>query len=153
MESSFGLDLASLGLATTVIGAAEITGEMVTALAVDRFGKRRFVITFGSLTAAIYFLIPLTGANLTAALAALFVLFFCFEMTVVGGVPLMTELVPEARSVVMSIVLAAGSLGRAVGALGGPAIWDWAGFPLLGVAAGLIMGVSILVLALWIQER
>lgn len=152
MEGSFGLDLGSLGLATTVIGAAEISGELVTAAAVDRFGKRPFIITFGLLTALMYFLVPLTGVNLTAALITLFMLFIFFEMTVVGGVPLMTELVPTARSVVLSVVLAAASLGRAVGALLGPVIWDWAGFEWLGVVSAVIMALSILILMLWVRE-
>jgi predicted MFS family arabinose efflux permease len=152
MESSFGLNLGSIGLATTVIGVAEITGEITTGIAVDRFGKRPLVISFGLLTAVIYFLIPHTGVNLTAALITLFALFFCFEMTVVGGVPLMTELVPSARGVVLSVVLAAASLGRAVGALAGPAIWDWAGFEWLGVAAAVFMVLSVLILAFWIHE-
>ncbi|MFZ0548723.1 MAG: MFS transporter, partial [Candidatus Promineifilaceae bacterium] len=85
MESSFGLDLGAIGLATTVIGAAEFTGEITTGLIVDRFGKRPVVITFGLLTALVYFVVPHTGVSLTAALVTLFVLFFCFEMTVVGG--------------------------------------------------------------------
>lgn len=152
METSFGLDLGSLGLATTVIGAAEIAGEGGVYLFVDRFGKRPFVILFGLLTALVYFLVPQTSVNLTAALIMLFVLFFCFEMTVVGGVPLMTELVPSARSVVLSVVLAAGSLGRAVGALVGPVIWDLAGFKWLGVVSALVMALAIVILAVWIRE-
>jgi predicted MFS family arabinose efflux permease len=152
MESSFGLDLGSLGLATTVIGGAEVLGEIVTALAVDRFGKRRFIITSGILTAFMYFLVPQTGVTLTAALVTLFALFLFFEMTVVGGIPLMTELVPTARSVVMSVVLAAGSLGRAVGALVGPVIWDWAGFTGLGVVTAVLMILAVLILTIWVRE-
>jgi predicted MFS family arabinose efflux permease len=152
MEGTFGLDLGSLGQATIVIGAAEITGEIVTALAVDRFGKRRFVIVFGFLTAVTYFLVPLTSVSLTAALVSLFILFLCFEMTVVGGVPLMTEIVPSARAIVMAVVLAASSLGRAVGALVGPALWDWAGFEWLGATAAVIMALSVLILARWVRE-
>ncbi len=152
MEGTFGLDLGALGLATIVIGAAEITGEVMTFLVVDRFGKRRFVIVFGLATAVTYLLIPFTSLSLTAALVSLFILFLCFEMTVVGGVPLMTELVPSARAIVMSVVLAASSLGRAIGALVGPAIWDWAGFQWLGIIAAVIMALSILILARWVQE-
>jgi len=125
---------------------------MVTAVAVDRIGKRPFVITFGLLTAFMYFLVPQTSISLTAALVTLFILFFCFEMTVVGGVPLMTELVPSARSIVMSVTLAAASLGRATGALVGPLIWDWAGFRWLGLVAAVIMALSILILARWVRE-
>jgi predicted MFS family arabinose efflux permease len=152
MESAFQLDLAGLGLATTVIGAAEVIGEITTGFAVDRFGKRPVVILFGLMTALVYFLIPLVSLSLTAALAALFILFFCFEMTVVGGVPLMTELIPTARSVVLSVVLAAAGLGRALGALIGPVIWDRVGFQALGVVTAVIMALAVLVLARWVRE-
>jgi predicted MFS family arabinose efflux permease len=152
MEGAFGLNLGSLGLATIVIGAAEITGEIVTAVAVDSFGKRRFVILFGALTAVTYLLIPFTSISLTAALISLFILFVCFEMTVVGGVPLMTEIVPSARAIVMAVTLAAASLGRAIGALVGPALWDWAGFQWLGVVAAVIMALAVLILGRWVQE-
>jgi predicted MFS family arabinose efflux permease len=152
MESAFQLDLAGLGLATTVIGAAEVIGEITTGFAVDRFGKRPVVILFGLMTALVYFLIPLVSLSLTAALASLFVLFFCFEMTVVGGVPLMTELIPTARSVVLSVVLAAAGLGRALGALIGPVIWDRVGFQALGVVTAVIMALAVLVLARWVRE-
>jgi predicted MFS family arabinose efflux permease len=83
---------------------------------------------------------------------SLFILFLFFEMTVVGGIPLMTELVPSARGVVMSVILATGGLGRALGALAGPVIWDVGGFPLLGLIAAVIMVLAVLILALWIRE-
>ena len=152
MEGTFGLDLGSLGLATTVIGAAEITGEIVTFLMVDRFGKRRFVIVLGSLTAVTYLIIPFSSVTLTAALVSLFILFLCFEMTIVGGIPLMTELVPSSRAIVMAVTVAAASLGRAIGALIGPTIWDWAGFQWLGFIAAVVMAFSILILIRWVRE-
>ena len=152
MESAFQLDLAGLGLATTVIGLAEVSGEITTGFAVDRFGKRPVVILFGLLTAFVYLLIPHISLSLTAALASLFLLFFCFEMTVVGGVPLMTELVPTARSVVLSVVLAAAGLGRALGAFIGPVVWDRVGFQGLGVITAVIMALAVVVLALWVRE-
>ncbi|MFZ0548661.1 MAG: hypothetical protein WAM60_24640, partial [Candidatus Promineifilaceae bacterium] len=58
----------------------------------------------------------------------------------------------SARSVVMSVVLAASSLGRAVGALVGPVIWDWGGFQWLGLIAAVIMAVSVVILTIWVRE-
>jgi predicted MFS family arabinose efflux permease len=73
-------------------------------------------------------------------------------MSVVGGVPLMTELVPAARSLVMSIVLAMGGLGRGVGALIGPQIMDSWGFEGLGIISALAMLLAIIILVKSIRE-
>jgi predicted MFS family arabinose efflux permease len=152
MESSFDLSLATLGLATAVIGAAEITGELVVGPVVDWLGKRPVIIVTGILTALTYFAIPYFGGSLSAALVALFVLFLFFEMTVVGGVPLMTELVPAARGVVMSVILATGGLGRAIGALIGFAIWSGGGFQAVGIVSGIVMTLSLVILYFWVRE-
>ncbi|MCP5101350.1 MAG: MFS transporter [Chloroflexi bacterium] len=152
MESSFQLSLASLGVASGVIGGSEVIGEVFAGWSVDRFGKRPVIITAGVLNALMYAIIPFTIDGLTSALITLFVLFLFFEITVVGGVPLMTELVPEARSVVMGMVLAFGALGRALGSLIGPLLWSAGGFVVNGMVAGLIMLVAIGILARWIRE-
>jgi predicted MFS family arabinose efflux permease len=152
MEVSFDLSLATLGLATAVIGAAEITGELVVGPVVDWLGKRPVIIVTGLLTGLTYIVMPYFGGSLASALVSLFVLFLFFEMTVVGGVPLMTELVPTARGVVMSVILATGGLGRAIGALIGFSIWSGGGFKAVGIVAGVVMLISIVILYLWVRE-
>ena len=152
MEQSFSLDLTNLGLATGVIGGAEIVGEVTVGVVVDRLGKRPVIITTGLLTALFYFLIPYTSLRLPAALATLFLVFLAFEITVVGGVPLMTEIVPSARSVVLSMVLAAASLGRMAGALVGPVVWQAAGLAGNTSLAALATLLAVLVLARWVRE-
>lgn len=152
MELSFGLSLLALGASAGVIGGAEITGELFAGWSVDRFGKRPVIITTGLLNALICLLIPLTEGNLTAALAAYFALFLMFEITVVGGVPLMTEIVPSARSVVMSSILAAGALGRALGSWLGPFLFSQFGFSSNGLISAIITAVAALLLARWIRE-
>ncbi|RMG90023.1 MAG: MFS transporter [Chloroflexi bacterium] len=152
MESSFSLSLTSLGLATAVLGGAEITGELFAGWSVDRFGKRPVILITGLLNALLYALIPFTSNTLTAALISLFAVFLTFETTVVGGVPLLTEIVPQARGVVMSVALAAGALGRTVGSLGGPAIWENAGMIGNGLVAAFIMAIALIVLATQIRE-
>ena len=152
MESSFALTLTALGLATAVIGAAEVSGELSTAAFIDRIGKRPFVIVTGTITVLMYAIMPYVSVSLVTALISLFLLFLFFEMTVVGGIPLMTEIVPTARGVVMSVILATGGLGRAVGALLGPAIWNNHGFEMLLLIAAVLMLGAVLILAFAIQE-
>lgn len=152
METSFGLTLATLGFASAVIGGSEIIGETFAGWSVDRFGKRPIVITVGIMNALLYVILPFTSASLTTALITLFLLFFTFEVTVVGGMPLMTELVPNHRAVVMSVVVAAMSVGRTVGAFTGPAVLELGGFVLSGVVSALVMGTAVFILARWIRE-
>jgi predicted MFS family arabinose efflux permease len=152
MEDNFSLSLTSLGLATAVIGGAELSGEVLTAISVDRIGKRRFVLITGLATGFMYVAVPFANLSLLAALVTLFILFLFFEMTVVGGVPLLTELVPTARGIVMSVALAAGGLGRALGALIGPQIWLQGGMAALGLTSAVLMMFSMVILALWVRE-
>lgn len=153
MESSFGLALTSLGLASSVVGGAEIMGELFAGWSVDRFGKRPVIIATGALAALTYAVIPRTSASLVPALITLFMLFLFFEITFVGGVPLFTEVMPNARGVVMSLVLAAGALGRALGALLGPMIWERWGFIGNGLTAAVITLLAVLILSFWIREN
>ena len=152
MEVSFGLTVAGLGLASMVIGSAEVTGELTTALTVDRVGKRRFIIIAGSLAALAYLAVPLASVNLAAALVSLFVLFLFFEMSVVGGLPLLTEIVPSSRSIVLSLTVAAAGLGRAIGALLGPVLWSSGNLVFIGLASALISAAGVAVLAFWVYE-
>jgi predicted MFS family arabinose efflux permease len=154
MERSFAAQLTTLGLASAIIGSAEISGEISAGLAVDRFGKRPIVITTGILNLLTFLIIPFAGASLPATLISLFFLFYFFEITVVGGTPLLTEIVPHARAVVMTTVLAAGSLGRALGSFLGARLWQSGGgdFTDVALAAGGLMLLSVFLLAGWVKE-
>ncbi|MCA9972279.1 MAG: MFS transporter [Anaerolineales bacterium] len=152
MEASFALSLGSLGLASGVIGGAEIVGELLAGTSVDRFGKRPVILTTGLLNALAYLAMPHVSTELAAALLALFAVFLTFEITVVGGIPLLTELVPGARGVVMTAVLAAGTLGRAAGSWLGPQIWQRAGFPGSGAVAAVGTLLAMAVLLRWLRE-
>ncbi len=152
MEESFQLNLASLGLAAALIGAAELTGETFAGWSVDRFGKRPVIITTGLLNAFFYLILPYSSGTLAAALITLFLIFLTFEITVVGGIPLMTELVPSGRAVVMSMVIFAMSLGRTMGAYLGLIVWNTFGFERSALVWAILMGTAVFVLARWIRE-
>ena len=152
LEGSFGLSLLALGFSASVIGFAEISGEVAAGWSVDRFGKRPVIITTGLLNALFTLLLPFSGFNLTFVLITYFLLFLFFEITIVGGVPLMTEIVPTARSVAMSSLLAGGALGRGLGAWLGPLLFNNWSFVANGVIASLLMAVSIIILWRWVKE-
>ncbi len=152
IESQFALSFAGLGLAAAVIGASELLGESSSGLAVDRFGKRPVVITTALFTMLCYLLLPLAGFSLASVLAMLFLLFVGFEITIVGGLPLLTETLPQARAVLLSMALAAGSAGRMSGALAGPLVWERFGLPGVSLASALITSLAIIILVIWIRE-
>lgn len=152
MEGTFQLSLTSLGLATTLIGVAEAGGEATAGWSVDRFGKRPVIIAGGLINAVMYLLIPLSGGSLTAALVVLVILFFTFEITVVGAIPLLTELVPTSRAAVMSLSLGAMAAGRTIGSLVGPVVWQQAGVLGNSLLAAALMLVAVFVLFRWVHE-
>ena len=152
MESTFSLSLTSLGFATTLIGLAELGGEATAGWSVDRFGKRPVVILCGLLNAAIFLIIPFSTGSLVTAMAVLVGLFFTFEIAVVGAIPLLTELVPSERAVVMSMSLGAMAAGRTVGSLIGPFVWDQAGVAGNSAISAVMMLLAVFVLARWVRE-
>lgn len=152
MEDSFQLSLTSLGIAAAVIGGAELLGETVAGWSVDRFGKRPIIILAGSLNALLYLLLPFTSATLAGALITLFFVFLSFEITVVGSIPLFTELVPQARAVVMSISISAMFVGRTFGSLIGPRVWAAGGFQISGAVWAATMALAVFILVRKVHE-
>ncbi len=140
LEGAFGLGVAALGAATAAIGAAEVGGEVLTALAADRVGLRRAVLGGTALAAAGYGLLPLASGSFPAALAGLFGVFLAYEFAIVASFSLMTEVLPGARATMLSAYVAALGAGRVVGALAGGPLWLLGGLPATGlVSAGLTL--------------
>jgi len=124
LEQSFGLQVIALGTASALIGVAEFSGEGLVAGVSDRIGKRRTVVLGIALAAVTCAFLPLVSQTLPGALAALFLIYFGYEVAIVSAIPMMTELVPAARATVMGGNVAVLSLGRAVGASLGPALFS-----------------------------
>jgi len=117
LETSFGLGISTLGLASIVIGLSEASAELGVTILTDRWGKRRSVVT------------GLLGlvASLVAWpwLAGMALVMLTFEFAVVSLIPLATELAPKSRATLLSLNIAAFSLGRIVGAAAGGWLWQW----------------------------
>jgi predicted MFS family arabinose efflux permease len=151
MEDSFGLQVAALGLASAVIGIAELTSEGAVALYVDRLGKRRAVAVGIGTNALACLLLPVLSFGVAGALAGLFLFFLTFEFGVVSLVPLMTELAPGARATLMAGNVAAFSGGRMLGALIGPALFN-VGLLANSVTAAAFNGIALVVLIMFLKH-
>ncbi len=152
MEGTFGLPVAALGLSTTVIGIAELAGEGLVMSLADRLGKRR-AIAFGLIaSAAAYLALPYLAFRLELALVGLFLVYIAFEFTIVASIPLLTELLPEARGTVMSSSVAFHAAGRMLGALLGAYLFRF-GFVWNGLAAMALNLVTLAVVVGLVRER
>jgi MFS transporter, DHA1 family, inner membrane transport protein len=138
LEKAFGVGIVALGLGTSVIGAAELVGEIMVATISDRFGLKR-VVNLGVVCCIFtYGLLPFVSQSFYLALAALFVHFLLFEFTIISSVALVTELRPDMRATIIAGFFAAAGLGRITGALMGGPVWLAGGIVLTGmISAGL----------------
>ena len=118
----------------------------------DRLGKRRTIALGVGLSTLAYLALPALGSTLPGALIGLFLVYLTFEFAFVATLPLMTELVPLARTSVMSANFAGLSLGRMLGALLGGALLPF-GIGASGITAAGINIVALAVLLLWVREN
>ena len=148
LEKAFGVGIVALGMATGVIGMAELVGEILVATLSDRFGLKRVVMIGVTICIFTYGLLPFAGQSLTPALAGLFIHFLIFEFTIISSVALSTELQPEMRATVMAGFFAAAGLGRIIGALIGGPIWLVGGIVATGLVSAGTTALALLSL-LW----
>jgi predicted MFS family arabinose efflux permease len=134
LEKAFSVSIVALGMATGVIGVAELVGEILVVAVSDRFGLKRVVMIGVTICIFTYGLFPFASQSLMPALAGLFIHFLIFEFTIISSLALCTELQPEMRATVVAGFFAAAGLGRIFGALIGGPIWLAGGI----VATGLV---------------
>ncbi len=146
MEQDFGLSVSTLGLASVGISLAELIGELLSAWLVDRLGKRRAVSVGLALNAAAYLLLPRLAGRLEGALLGVFLVFLSFEFTIVCLLPLLSELTPNARAMLLAISSAVMSLGRVFSSLTGPRLWDAGGLALNAWLSAAAVGLALVIL-------
>ena len=146
LEGGFGLSLAALGLASTLIALAEMTGEGAVLAFADRVGKLRMVGWGLGASAIGYVALAPASSSLPLGLAALAATFVAFEITIVSTIPLASELAPGARSRYLALLMVALGIGRSIGDLVGPALFTWQGIPAnaLVSALGAIAALAVI---------
>lgn len=151
MGDTFGLVLAGLGALTIGIGVAEMSGESLVGALTDRLGKQRAMTIGLVLNCLAVLILPCTRYWLPGAVAALMLFFLSFEFTLVSGIPLMTEVLPSARATLMAAHMAFISLGRALGDVLAPLLFNQEWLP--GIAANALAAVFFNVLAVFALSR
>ena len=144
LEKAFRVDIVALGMATGVIGAAELVGEILVVTISDRFGLKRVVMIGVTICIFTYGLLPFAGQSLLPALVGLFIHFLIFEFTIISSVALCTELQPGMRATVIAGFFAAAGMGRILGALIGGPIWLNGGIVATGLVSAGITALALL---------
>lgn len=117
MIQTFGMTPEQLGLASVVLGVADVIAEVLTIALVDRVGKRRAVLVSTALYVASFALVILWAEALAPLLAGLFLVSLTFEFALVASLPVASELVPPARATMMGFVVFVHSFGRIIASL------------------------------------
>lgn len=124
IEQGFGLDFSALTAASIVIGVSELGGEVFTGLWMDAVGKRRMIWIFLGLNALAAAVLPFSGGSLGLAMVGLGFFYITFEVLMVSALTLMSEVMPVARATMLSATLAGFSIGRMLGDLVGPGLFN-----------------------------
>ncbi|HLF25730.1 MAG TPA: MFS transporter [Anaerolineae bacterium] len=148
-ESRFELTPVERGMAQTLFGVFEIVASGSSSLFLDRIGKKRGV-TGGLLVALLgYALLVLIGPlDVRLGLAAMGVAFLGFEFSVVSGIPILSEQVPQARGTMLALAVMTSGLGRMAGAVIGGALVIGPGFTSAAWVSGVV-AVGTLALFVW----
>jgi predicted MFS family arabinose efflux permease len=117
MIQTFGMTPVQLGLASIVLGVADVIAELLTIALVDRVGKRRAVLVSTALYIVSLGLVIVWAGALAPLLAGLFLVSLTFEFALVASLPVASELVPPARATMMGFVTFVHSFGRIIASL------------------------------------
>jgi predicted MFS family arabinose efflux permease len=151
-KEDLDLGVEAVGGVTFLFGITELVASSGSAAFTDRLGKRRSMIL--GLVGIVPILVALgtVDDNSALAVALLAAAFLCFEFSIVSGIPLASEIDPDARARSVGTAYAAMTLARAGGAAGGVALFSAVGIGWTGLVAALVTLASIAVLVLAVEE-
>lgn len=152
LADQYGLGAAALGTVAFVLGWFDLTASVSVSLFTDRIGKKRSVLigVIGSLLG--YLLMPLFNFSLISAVLLIAVARGFFEFNIVSHFPLLSEQAPAQRGQVMTLGAALSLAGATVAGFTGPWLLVNYGVPALAWSSAAIVTVSLLTVALLVQE-
>jgi predicted MFS family arabinose efflux permease len=125
LENTFAVKIAALAAASAVIGTSELFGESLVSIFTDRLGKRLAIVLGLFANSLALLALPLLGRDLSSALLGLFFIYLTYEFTIVSVAPMMTAVLPSARVTLMASFIAGSAVGRSLGALAAPRLYQF----------------------------
>jgi predicted MFS family arabinose efflux permease len=114
LEDSFDFSPAALSAVTFGLGLGELTSSITSARRTDRWGKERSIAFGAGLMVPSAIGLSLWHETLAAGLVLLALLIAGFEFAIVSSLALASSLVPGSPARGLGVMIAAGTLGRAV---------------------------------------
>ena len=152
LERTAGLSPAGIGGVVGILGLTEWIGSGFSSAFIDRIGKRRGVLAGFVLATLMLLVLPYLDMALWMAVAGLGIYSLLFEFTIVSSIPLLSEQMPEARGMTLSMGIMAISLSRLIMAPVATWLLEHVSFTATCTvgAAGIACGVWLL--AQWARE-
>jgi predicted MFS family arabinose efflux permease len=152
LQADFQASTAQLGLVFGMLGIMELGGSVGAALFTDRVGKRRAVLVGFSVMTLTVLLMPLTAGRWELFLAVFLLFGLAFEFAIVSIFPLVSGLVREGRGTVIALAITMVGLGRIIGSLVGPRLFESFGFGANALLAGATALAGIIIGLIWMHE-
>lgn len=142
LENDFGLALLALGGVGTVIGIAELVGEGGVVAITDRVDKRLALAVALGLAASIFLGLTWAAHSLVLGVAVLAVGITMIEYTIVSAMSVATEIHPGNRTGYLAWFAVATGIGRIVGDVAGPWLFELAGMTGPAVTAAITSALA-----------
>jgi predicted MFS family arabinose efflux permease len=136
LQDDLGFSTATVGGVTFILGVGELLASTSSMRFTDRIGKRRSMLLGASSMVPIGLALAATVGS-PWSIVLLFGFIVGFEFALVSILPLIAELLPEARARSITIGFGAGTIGRGIGAAGGA--WLYAHH---GMSAAVLFGTA-----------
>jgi len=152
LERAFRFTETRIGLAFSIVGVGALIGNALTAAWADRLGKKRAAVLGLLVLSVTAVLLPHTPTA-AGALVGLVVFTAALEFSFASFSTLMTELVPDRRGTLMSLVSLVNGIGTGLVPLMMRSVWENRGYAGVTLALGGVgLGVTMVV-GLFVAER
>jgi len=152
LEQIADLSPSDIGLVVGIMGLTEWGGSGLASAFIDRMGKRRGVLAGFVLSSIMLCILPFLDVSLWMAIAGLAIYALFFEFTIVSSIPLLSEQMPQARSITLAMGILAISLSRLIMAPTAAWLMENISFTATCLVGALGTGCGALLLALWAKE-
>ncbi|MEE2710983.1 MAG: hypothetical protein VYA69_15465, partial [Gemmatimonadota bacterium] len=140
------------GMVVVILGLTELGGSGLSSAFIDRLGKRRGLLIGFSMASLVLLFLPYLDTSLWLAVTGLAFYSLMFEFTIVSSIPLLSEQMPDARGMTLTVGILSISLSRLMIAPVAAWLIVNVSFTVTCLVGALGTSGGVLVLALWARE-